>query len=93
MGKAVLIAAVLMLVAGDNGRGEELLPAPTNTAPPAKIESPPPGPEPGKIEVLPLPPGPPDFTIGPRPSVGDYLFQTQCLIAGISSRNCHPRIN
>jgi hypothetical protein len=39
MGRTVLIVVALMLVAGDDGRGDERSPAP---APPAKIEPPPP---------------------------------------------------
>jgi hypothetical protein len=36
--RKLVIAAVLMLVASDNGRGDELKSAPTNPVPPAKIE-------------------------------------------------------
>src|SRR5262249_11606076 len=94
MGKAVLIAAALMLVAGNNARGDELFPAPTNPAPPAKTEPPPPAPGPGKIEVPPLPPG-----VEPNVADDPLLQMRLCLthrLRGAISQQCRcprdPRI-
>jgi len=90
MGKAVLIAAALMLVAGNNARGDELFPAPTNPAPPAKTEPPPPAPGPGKIEVPPLPPG-----VEPNVADDPLLQMRLCLthrLRGAISQQCRcPR--